>query len=309
MLSYVLRRLLVAIPTVLIIVAIAFFMMRAAPGNPFDSERPMPPEIRERVLAAYGLDQPVIVQFGNYLGDLVRGDLGPSLVYKDKTVGQLIIEGAPVSAVVGITALLLAMFTGSLLGIAAALRQNKSGDFLVMAIALLGISIPPFVVGPILQLIFAIELGWLPSGGLERGNITAERMIMPVITLALPQIAIISRLMRASMIEVLRSNYIRTAKAKGLASPRIVVRHGLRAAAPPLVSYLGPASAALVTGSLVIEQVFQLPGIGAMFVRSALQRDYTAVMGVVIFYSTIIIMMNLIADLILAVLDPKVRLE
>lgn len=309
MLSYALRRLLIAIPTVFIIIAIAFFMMRAAPGNPFDSERPMPPEIRERVLAAYDLDKPVPVQFVNYLGDLVRGDLGPSLVYKDKTVAQLIADGAPVSIVVGLSALTLALFIGSILGITAALRQNQSGDFMVMAIALVGISIPPFVVGPLLQMLFSLNLGWLPSGGLFRGQITLDRMILPVATLALPQIAIISRLMRASMIEVLRSNYIRTAKAKGLAATRVVIRHGLRAAVTPLVSYLGPASAALVTGSLVIEQIFQLPGIGAMFVRSALQRDYTAVMGVVILFSSLIIIMNLIADLLLAMLDPKVRLQ
>jgi oligopeptide transport system permease protein len=309
MLVYALRRLVIAVPTIFVIIAVAFFMMRAAPGNPFDTDRPMPPEIRERVLAAYDLDKPVHVQFVNYLGDLVRGDLGPSLKYKDKTVADMIAEGAPVSIVVGLSSLTLALMVGALLGMSAALRQNKSGDFLVMAVALVGISIPPFVVGPILQLFVSIHLGWLPSGGLFRGQITLDRMILPVITLALPQIAIISRLMRASMIEVLRSNYIRTARAKGLSGPRIVAVHALRAALPPLVSYLGPASAALVTGSLVIEQIFQLPGIGAMFVRSALQRDYTAVMGVVILYSTIIIFMNLMADLILALLDPKVKFE
>lgn len=309
MIGYAVRRLAVAVPTVFIIITIAFFMMRAAPGNPFDSERPMPPEIRERVLAAYDLDKPVIVQYGAYLSDVLRGDLGPSLKLRDKTVAEMISEGAPVSAVLGASALTLALLVGGALGVAAALRQNQAGDFLVMAVALFGISVPPFVVGPILQLFIGIELGWLPTGGLDRGQMTVERMILPVITLALPQIAIISRLTRASMIEVMRSNFIRTARAKGLSEAAVVLRHALRAAAPPLVSYLAPAAAALVTGSLVIEQVFQLPGIGSMFVRSALQRDYTAVMGVVILYSSLIIMMNLAADLVLAAIDPKVRFE
>lgn len=307
MIGYALRRLLVAIPTIFVIITVAFFMMRAAPGNPFDGDRPMAPAIRERVLAAYDLDKPLFVQYVNYLRDVAHGDLGPSLKYRDKTVLDILREGAPVSAVVGFSSLLLAIFVGSALGIIAALRQNRSGDFAVMAVALIGISVPPFVVGPVLQLLFGIHLGWLPTAGLDRGAITFERMIMPVVTLALPQIAILSRLMRASMIEVIRSNYIRTARAKGLSEIRVVLGHALRAAAPPLVSYIGPAAAALVTGSLVIEQVFQLPGIGRQFVIGAQQRDYTVVMGVVILYSSLIIMMNLVADMVLAWLDPKVR--
>ncbi len=307
MLGYAARRLIVAIPTIFVIIAVAFFMMRAAPGNPFDTERPMDPEIQARVLAAYDLDKPVIVQFGNYIADLARGDLGPSLKYRDKTVRDVLSEGAAVSAVVGFSSLILAIVVGSALGVTAALRQNRVGDYAVMAVALIGISVPPFVVGPLLQLLFGLQLEWLPTAGLDRGRITVDRMILPVITLALPQIAILSRLMRASMIEVIRSNYIRTARAKGLAEWRVILGHALRAAAPPLVSYLGPAAAALVTGSLVIEQVFALPGIGRQFVIGALQRDYTVVMGVVILYSTLIILMNLAADLILAWLDPKVR--
>jgi oligopeptide transport system permease protein len=307
MFGYAARRLIVAVPTIFIIITLAFFMMRAAPGNPFDTERPMAPDIRERVLAAYDLDKPPHVQYFNYLKDLARGDLGPSLKYRDKTVIDILREGAPVSAVVGVSSLTLAILVGSALGIAAALRQNRAGDFAVMAVALIGISVPPFVVGPMLQLVFGLQLEWLPTAGLDRGRITLDRMILPVITLALPQIAILSRLMRASMIEVIRSNYIRTARAKGLSEARVVLGHALRAAAPPLVSYLGPAAAALVTGSLVIEQVFQLPGIGRQFVIGALQRDYTVVMGVVILYSTLIILMNLAADLVLAWLDPKVR--
>ncbi len=309
MLSYAARRIAFAVPTILIVITAAFFLMRAAPGNPFDAERPLSPEIRERVLAAYDLDKPVWRQYLNYLGDLAQGDLGPSLKYKDKTVADIIAEGAPVSLVVGFSSLLVALLVGGFLGVAAALRQNKGGDFAVMAVALIGISVPPFVVGPILQLVFGLQLNLLPTAGLDRGQITLERMILPVITLALPQIAIISRLMRASMIEVIRSNYIRAARAKGLSGWRVITRHALRAALPPLISYLGPASAALVTGSLVIEQVFMLPGIGRQFVIGALQRDYSVVMGVVILYSSLIVMMNLVADLLLATLDPKVRLQ
>jgi oligopeptide transport system permease protein len=307
MFGFAARRLVVAVPTIFVIITVAFFMMRAAPGNPFDAERPMTPEIRARVLAAYDLDKPVHVQYFNYLKNLARGDLGPSLEYRDKRVIDILREGAPVSAVVGLSSLVLAILVGSTLGIVAALRQNRLDDFAVMAVALVGISIPPFVVGPILQLVFGLQLEWLPTAGLDRGRITFDRMILPVVTLALPQIAVLSRLMRASMIEVIRSNYIRTARAKGLSELRVVLGHALRAAAPPLVSYLGPASAALVTGSLVIEQVFQLPGIGRQFILGALQRDYTVVMGVVILYSSLIIVMNLLADLVLAWLDPKVR--
>ncbi|MGD2134193.1 MAG: ABC transporter permease subunit [Maricaulaceae bacterium] len=307
MVGYALRRLIVAVPTIFIIITVAFFMMRAAPGSPFDLERPLPPEIYARVQAAYDLDKPVYQQYLAYLGDLLRGDLGPSLKYRDKTVRQILQEGAPVSAVVGFSSLLLSIVVGGALGVIAALRQNRPGDFAVMGVALVGIAIPPFVVGPLLQLLFGVHLDWLPTAGLDRGRITFDRMILPVITLALPQIAILSRLMRASMIEVIRSNYIRTARAKGLSETRVVLAHALRAAAPPLVSYLGPAAAALVTGSLVIEQIFQLPGIGRQFVIGALQRDYTLVMGVVILYSTLIILMNLVADLALAWLDPKVR--
>jgi oligopeptide transport system permease protein len=309
MLGYAARRLIVAVPTIFVIITVAFFMMRAAPGNPFDTERPMPPEIRQRVLAHYDLDKPIPVQFARYLGDLARGDLGPSLKNRDKTVREIIVEGAPVSAVVGVCSLTLAILVGGTLGVVAALRQNQAGDFAVMAVALIGIAVPPFVVGPVLQIVFGLQLDWLPTAGLDRGRMTFDRLILPVITLALPQIAILSRLMRASMIEVIRSNYIRTARAKGLSEMRVVLAHALRAAAPPLVSYLGPASAALVTGSLVIEQVFQLPGIGRQFVLGALNRDYTLVMGVVILYSTLIILMNLAADLALAFLDPKVRVR
>ena len=249
-------------------------------------------------------------QYLDYLVDLAQFDLGPSLKFRDKTVSQIIAEGFPVSATVGLLSMGLAVFIGTILGSIAALRQNTAVDYGVVGFATVGIVIPPFVVGPILALVIGIYLGWLPSGGLDpRHGMTVERMILPVITLALPQIAIISRLMRASMIEVIRSNFIRTARAKGLSPFAVISRHALRAAILPLVSYLGPATAALLTGSIVIEQVFSLPGVGRQFVFAALQRDYTVVMGVVILYAGLIIALNLIADLLYAVLNPKVKFD
>jgi oligopeptide transport system permease protein len=310
MLGYVLRRILVAVPTILVIITVAFFMMRIAPGGPFDLERPMPEEIRQNILAAYGMDQPIWKQYLDYLAGLARGDLGPSLKFRDMDVADIIGQGFPVSATIGLLSMSLAVLVGTLFGSIAALRQNKPSDYAVVAFATVGIVIPPFVVGPILALTIGIYLGWLPSGGLDpRMGMTPERLILPVITLALPQIAIISRLMRASMIEVIRSNYIRTARAKGLSAPAVIVKHALRSAILPLVSYLGPASAALLTGSIVIEQVFSLPGIGRQFVNAALQRDYTVVMGVVILYASLIILLNLIADLLYAALNPKVKYD
>ena len=309
MLGFLVRRLLVAIPTVFLIITLAFFLMRAAPGSPFDLERPIPEAIKVRLAEKFHLDKPIAVQFGYYLKDLSRGDLGPSMKYKDKTVSNIIAEGFPVSATLGLSAMGLAVLIGSLLGGFAALKQNQAGDYAVMGIAMTGISIPPFVTGPVLALVFGLYLGWLPTAGLDRGQLTFTHLLLPVITLSLPQIAIISRLMRASMIETLRSNYIRTAYAKGLPGYMVVVRHALRAAVLPLISYLGPATAALLTGSIVVEQIFALPGIGRQFVMGALQRDYTVVMGVVILYASLIIILNLVADLLYGVLDPKVRYD
>lgn len=307
MLGFLIRRLLVAIPTLFIIITLSFFMMRAAPGSPFDNERPLAPAIRQHIEEAYHLDQPIYVQYGYYLKDLAHGDLGPSMKYKDKTVMDLIKDGLPVSATIGAWAMFLALTLGALFGSFAALRQNTTSDYLVMGFSTTGISIPPFVVGPILALVFGVYLEWLPTAGLDRGKMDLPHLFLPVITLALPQIAIVSRLMRASMIEVLRSNYIRTAHAKGLSGFAVLFGHALRAAILPLVSYAGPATAALLTGSLVIEQIFALPGIGRQFTQGALQRDYPVVMGVVILAATLIIVFNLIADILYGILDPKVR--
>lgn len=309
MFSYAIRRLIIAIPTLLIIIAMAFFLMRAAPGSPFDSERAVSAEIRQMIIAHYGLDKPIMVQFIDYLKGLAAFDLGPSLIYKDQSVADIISSGLPVSLVVGLCALTLALFIGVPLGLIAALNQNKAQDYSIMAIAMAGICIPTFVTGPLLSLFIGVYLGWLPTAGLDLGKMTIETLTLPVITLSLPQIAIISRLIRASAIEVLGSNFVRTARAKGLPETQVLSRHALRAALLPLVSYLGPACAAIITGSVVIENVFQLPGIGRNFVTSALQRDYPIVMAVVILYASLIIILNLIADLIYGLLDPKVTYE
>jgi len=295
----------VAVPTLFLVVTAAFFMMRAAPGNPFDSDRKLPPEVERSIMAKYGMDRPLGEQYVAYVGNVLHGDLGPSLKYKDKSVAELISEGLPTSAVIGLSALTLACLVGIGLGIIAALRQNQMIDNVTMAIAVLGVCIPTFVTAPLLVLVFAAKLGWLPTAGLNG----IRSLILPVTVLALPQIAIISRLTRAGMIEVLRSNYIRTARAKGLSEARIVLRHGLRAAILPLVSYLGPACAGLLTGSLVIEKIFSLPGLGKSFVIGALQRDYTVVMGVVIVYAGLILLLNLLADIAYALLDPRVKLS
>ena len=314
MMSYALRRFLGAIPTMFVIVTLAFFMMRIAPGGPFDSERRLPPEVERNVKAAYDLDKPLSRQYLIYLGKLAHGDLGPSYKNKDFTVVQLIGIGLPVSARLGLSAMALALLLGTTLGVGAALKQNCWEDYSVMGVAMLGITIPTFVTAPILTLIFGIygislfghELT-LPVGGWNGGALA--NMILPVTVLALPQIAIVARLMRGSMIEILRANYIRTARAKGLPVSRIVLRHALRAAALPLVSYLGPALAAVLTGSLVVEQIFGLPGIGRYFVQGALNRDYTLVMGVVICYAALIILLNFLADIAYGILDPRVRLS
>jgi len=306
MLRYIGRRLLVAIPTLFLVITAAFFMMRAAPGSPFDMDRKLLPEIEANVLAQYGMNKPLSAQYLDYLAGVVQGDLGPSLKYRDKSVLDILRENYPVSLKLGLSAIAIAAMAGVSLGVMAALRQNGTTDHAVMAVAILGVCIPTFVTAPLLVLGIASKLGWLPTAGWNDGAL--PNMVLPVVVLALPQVAIISRLTRAGMIEVLHSNYVRTARAKGLPESLIVRKHALRAAILPLVSYLGPACAGLITGSLVVEKIFNLPGLGKFFVISALQRDYTVVMGMVIFYAALILVLNLIADLLYAVLDPRVRL-
>jgi oligopeptide transport system permease protein len=314
MFAFAVRRFLGALPTLLIIVTLAFFMMRLAPGGPFDTQRHLPPEIERNVAAAYNLDKPLYEQYVLYLNRLAHLDFGPSFRNKDFSVTQLIAEGLPVSAKLGLSAITLAVLFGVGFGVWAALNQNRWSDHSVMTLAMVGITIPTFVTAPILTLIFGVygvhlfglDLS-LPVGGWRGGSL--RNMILPVIVLALPQIAIIARLVRGSTIEVLHSNYVLTARAKGLPQHLIVSRHVLRAALVPLVSYLGPAVAGLLTGSLIVEQIFGLPGIGRYFVQGAINRDYTLVMGVLIYYATFIILLNLVADVLYAVLDPRVRLK
>jgi len=306
MLRFLIRRLIVAIPTLFVVVTLAFFMMRAAPGSPFDSDRRLPPEIKANVEKKFGMNRPLAVQYVSYLGGVLRGDFGPSLKYQDKTVLQVLRENYPVSLRLGLTAILIAAVTGVSLGVLAALRQNQAADYLTVGVAIVGVTIPSFVTAPLLQLLFGSRLGVLPIAGWDGGAI--PNMILPVAVLALPQIAIISRLTRAGMIEALQSNWVRTARAKGLPEHLIVTRHALRAAILPLVSYLGPACAGLLTGSLVVERIFNLPGLGKFFVVSALQRDYTVVMGLVIVYALLIVVLNLLADVLQAALDPRIRL-
>lgn len=307
MLSLTVRRLIVAIPTLLTIVAAAFVLMHLAPGGPFARERQMPPEIEHRLQAKYGLDKPIGEQLAGYISGLLHGDLGPSMKYVDKSVGDILIEGAPTSAILGIGAMLFALLVGGGLGIVAALRQNQGIDYAVMAIAIAGVCLPPLVIGPLLQLLFGVEWRILPTQGLYRDEFGIRYLLLPILTLALPLTAIVSRLMRASMIETMRSNAIRTARAKGLPEVQVILRHALPIALLPIVSYAGPALAGVMAGSFVVETVYGLPGIGKQFVIAAQQRDYTLVMGVVLVYSFLIIALNLASDLTYRVLDPRAR--
>ena len=302
MLVYILKRLLWAVPTLLALITLSFCLVRFAPGDPFSSERPMPEEVRKAMEAHYGFDKPVWEQYLNYLRGLSQGDFGPSYAQPGFTVTELIGTGFPVSARLGAAAMLVALVLGVGAGSLAALRQNRVADHAVMSAAMTGISVPNFVLAPLMVLAFAIYLDWLPSGGLGDWR----HFVLPVTALALPQIAYIARLTRGSMIEVLSSPFIRTAHAKGLPPRRILLRHAMRPALLPVVSYLGPATAGVLTGSVVIERIFTLPGLGGYFVNGAFNRDYTLVMGVVVFYGALIILLNLIVDLLYAVLDPRV---
>lgn len=307
MLLYAIKRLFGALPTLFIIIAIAFFMMRLAPGGPFDKERRLSAEVEANLMRAYHLDESLPQQFARYVGNLLQGDFGPSFQYKDFTVTELIWGGFPASLKLGGIAMLLATVVGIGLGSLAALRQNSMLDYAVMATAMTGITIPNFVVAPLLTLIFGLWLAWLPVGGWGGGDV--QHIILPIIALALPQVAAVARLTRGSMIEVLHSNYVRTARAKGLPERITILRHALRAALLPVVSYLGPAVAGIITGSIIVEQIFGIPGIGRYFVQAALNRDYTLVMGVTVFYGALIILFNLAVDLIYGLLDPKVRYD
>ena len=305
MLGYVIRRLLGAIPTVFIIITLAFFLIRVAPGGPFDLERPLDSKVMENLMKIYQLDKPLWEQYVIYIKNLFQGNLGPSFYFRDFSVNDLFRQGLPISIELGSYALILALIIGTSLGIFAALRQNKTADYALMATATVGITIPNFVVAPLLTLLFGVYLDLLPVGGWNNGHWTNK--LLPVVTLSLPQIAIVSRLTRGAMIESLRSNHIRTARAYGLSAFSIVIVHALRSGILPVISYIGPAAAALLTGSVVVESIFGIPGIGRYFVQAALNRDYTLVMGTVIIISIFIIVLNLIVDILYALLDPRVR--
>jgi len=305
MIRYFLSRLAGAIPTLFIIVTVTFFLMRAAPGGPFDQEQTLPPEIMANMQSAYGLDRPIWAQFGRYLGALVHGDFGPSFKYKDFTVTELIRQGFPVTLELGLIALSVALLVGIPVGIFAALHHNSAADYATMSLAVLGLAIPTFVVLPFLGLLFGVYLHWLPIAGWEPGSI--RHLALPTVALALPPLAYIARLTRGSMLEVLRSHFIRTAFAKGLPLRTVILRHALRPALVPVVSFLVPAVASIMTGSLVVESIAGLPGIGRYLVQGALNRDYTLVLGMVIIYSTLLIGMGLLVDLLYAWLDPRVR--
>ncbi len=307
MFKYILKRIIQAIPTMLIIITISFFMMRLAPGGPFTGERSLPPEIEANLKKAYNLDKPLVNQYIDYLGNVLQGDFGPSFKYIDFTVTELIATGFPVSLELGVLAIFLALVIGVSLGSIAAIKQNSKLDYLLMGTSMLGIAIPNFVLAPIMTLVIGVYLKLLPVGGWNDGAI--QNLILPVLSLALPQIAYIARLTRGSMVEVLGMQFIRTARAKGLSERKIVIRHALKSALLPVVSYLGPATAAVITGSVVIEQIYGLPGLGRYFVQGALNRDYTLVMGTVVFYGLIIITFNLIVDTLYSLLDPQIRYD
>ncbi|ABA77622.1 ABC transporter permease subunit [Rhodobacter sphaeroides] len=307
MLRYTLRRLASAVPTVFIIVTLTFFMIRLAPGGPFDLERPLDPLIMENLKRAYNLDGSLWSQYLTYMGNLMQGDLGPSFTKRDFTVNDLFASGLPISMLLGGLAISLAVAIGTILGAIAALRQNSWLDYTIVGLATFGITTPNFVVAPLLSLFFGVILRWLPAGGWSSSDPTY--WVLPVVTLALPQVAVIARLVRGATIEALRSNHVRTARAYGLPARTVVVKHALRAAMLPAVSYLGPTAAGLLTGSVVVETIFGLPGIGRYFVQGALGRDYTLVMGTVVVIALFILLFNLIVDLLYTLLDPRVRYD
>jgi oligopeptide transport system permease protein len=307
LLRYAIKRFLTAIPTLFLIVTISFFLIRIAPGGPFNQERGLNPTVKANLDRAYHLDQPLWKQYLLYLNDLLHGNFGPSYNLPDFTVADLFRVGLPVSIQLGTSALLLALTVGGILGIVAALRQNRAADYAVIATATAGSTIPTFVTAPLYQLVFALMFAWVPVAGWGGGSIANK--IGPVLILALPQIAIVARLMRGSMIEALRSNHIRTARAMGLSSFSVVVKHALRSALLPIVSYAGPAAAGLLTGSIIVESIFAIPGVGRYFVDAALNRDYTLVMGTVVVIAVFVIVFNLVVDLLYAVIDPRVRYD
>ncbi|MEK6169881.1 oligopeptide ABC transporter permease OppB [Vibrio cholerae] len=305
MLKFIAKRIFEAIPTMLVLITISFFLMRYAPGNPFSSERPLPPEVMANINAKYGLDKPVSEQYLTYLTNIVQGDFGPSFKYKDYTVNELIASALPVSVKIGLAAFVFTVIMGVTVGTIAALKQNTWIDYTIMSTAMLGVVMPSFVLAPVLIYIFAIQFSLFPAGGWQDGGF--EYMALLVLGMSLLYVATFARITRGSMIETLNSNFIRTARAKGLSYGYIVVKHALKPALLPVVSYMGPAFVGIITGSVVIETIFGLPGIGKLFVNAAFNRDYSLVMGVTILIGFLFILFNAIVDILLAYIDPKIR--
>jgi oligopeptide transport system permease protein len=306
-LGFVLRRLAIAIPTIAVIVTASFLIMRLAPGGPFDAELNLDPAVKANLERIYGLDRPLSAQYARFVANLAHGELGPSTTYPDRSVGELIGAGLPVSLKIGLSAIAIAAVIGGSAGIAAARRRNSWVDYSVMGLASAGIALPNFVVAPFLTLVLGVQLRLLPVAGWGDGSV--RYWVLPVAALAFPQIAAIARIMRGSMIETLSADYVRTARAKGMGEPRVVWAHAFQSAVTPVMSYLGPAIAGVMTGSVIIEQLFGLPGVGRYFVQGAINRDYQLVMGVVILYSTALILLNLLADVAYGWLDPRVRVR
>jgi oligopeptide transport system permease protein len=301
-LRFVLRRLLVAPLVLWVVVTGSFFVMRVAPGGPFDADRALPEAVRLNVEARYHLDEGLGRQYLRYLADVARGDLGPSFRYPDRSVNELIALGLPVSVTLGLAALGVALVIGGTAGTIAALRHNRWADYLTMSLALGGVSVPNFVLGPVLILAFALGLGWLPVAGWG----TWRHLVLPALTLGAFYAAYVARLARAGMLEVVLEDFVRTARGKGLGEGAVILRHALPSAVLPVVSYLGPAAAGALTGSVVVESVFGIPGIGRYFVQSALNRDYTMVLGTVVVYSALLVAFNLLVDCLHSYLDPRV---
>lgn len=305
MLKLIFRRFLEAIPTLFALITVSFFMMRLAPGSPFTGERNLPPAVLANIEAKYHLNDPIWMQYLDYLKQLAVGDFGPSFKYKDFSVNELLSQSLPISIELGLYAFIVALVLGVTLGVIAALKQNSWIDYLTMTLAMTGVVIPSFVKAPLLVLIFAIFLNWLPAGGWNDGAL--RNLILPVTALSLAYVASIARIMRGSMIEVMNSQYIRTARAKGLSTMDIVFKHALRPAMLPVISYLGPAFVGIITGSIVIETIFGLPGIGQLFVNGALNRDYGMVLSLTILVGVLTIVFNAIVDILYAVIDPKIK--
>ncbi|GAB2196709.1 ABC transporter permease [Sessilibacter sp. MAH4] len=304
MLRFIFTRLLQAIPVLLVVITVTFFLVRFAPGGPFDGERKVDPSVLKALEAQYNLDQPLITQYFSYLGDLVQGDLGPSFKYPGRSVNELIGAGFPITAELGIYAILVALAIGGCAGVLSALKPNSTRDYVSMSAAMIGICMPAFLLGPLLILIFGIWLEWLPVSGW--GDLPGDK-VLPSLTLGAVYAAYVARLSRGGMLEVLSQDYIRTARAKGLPEHVVILKHGLRAGMLPVVAYLGPAFAGILSGSFVIESVFQIHGLGRFYVLAAFNRDYTLIMGCTVFLAALIILFNLFSDVLAAYLNPRLR--